>query len=380
MLIGIVGAPNSGKSTFFRALTLAEAETAEYPFTTIKPNQGVAFVSRECPCRRLGVECSPQNSRCADGRRLIPVRVLDVAGLVPGAHEGKGLGNQFLDDLRHGDALIHVLDASGRTDSEGKPAQGFDPSLTAGMLEGEIDQWIFGILGKNLEKLKRTAAAEKLPMERLVARQLSGLGITEEQVARALGKASLESLDFASLLRKESKPMIVAANKMDVPGAGENLKNLGHWKLVACSAESELALKEAERAGLISYFPGDPGFEVKAAVSVKQEEALSLIKERVLSPYGSTGVQKALEETVFGLLGMVAVYPVASISRLSDSRGNVLPDAHIVKKGTTLRELAEKIHKDLASGFIGGLDLRKQKVGADYELKDGDVLEILFRM
>ncbi|MEM4201360.1 MAG: GTPase, partial [Nitrososphaerales archaeon] len=113
MLVGIVGKPNTGKSTFFNAATLMNVPMANYPFTTIQPNYGVAYLRKDCVCKRLNVKDNPVNSVCVNGVRLIPVKLVDVAGLVPGASQGRGLGNKFLDDLRQADALIHVVDASG---------------------------------------------------------------------------------------------------------------------------------------------------------------------------------------------------------------------------------------------------------------------------
>ncbi len=82
---------------------------------------------------------------------------------------------------------------------------------------------------------------------------------------------------------------------------------------------------------------------------------------------------------VFDVLGYVAVYPVANIHKLTDKNGNVLPDVFLVKKGTTLKDFALKIHSDMANRFIGGISYESsQKLGADYELKDGDIIEILF--
>ncbi len=378
MLIGLVGAPNSGKSTFFKAATMSSVEVANYPFTTIKPNQGMGYITAECPCRRLGVECNPVNSKCEDGRRLIPVKLLDVAGLVPGAHKGKGMGNQFLNDLSQASGLIHVLDASGKTNSEGKPAD-WDPVETIKMLEFEIDEWLRGLIEKSSQKIMNTAKATKVPVERLLAEQLSGLGIKEEDIKKAMTKHSLEDHGFATEMRKASKPILVAANKADLPESEGNIPKLRKQGAVPCSAESELALREADRKGLIKYVPGSGMYEPKGLLSEKQKEALGFIQGNVLDKYGSTGVQEAINSLVFGELGMIVVYPVANMTKLASHKGNVLPDAHVVPKGTTLRELAYRIHTSFGENFIGGLDIEKRKIGADYELKDGDVVEIMFR-
>jgi ribosome-binding ATPase YchF (GTP1/OBG family) len=387
MLVGIVGVPNSGKSTFFKSLTLADVEIASYPFTTIKPNMGVGYITSECPCKRLGVECSPQNSECLDGQRRIPVKILDVAGLVPGAHEGKGLGNQFLSDLTQASGLVHVLDMSGKTDSEGKAAENWDPGKNAEALEEEIDQWIRDISKRFFDKSRQAARTGKVPIERLLGQQLSGLGVTEEDTKAVMRKLGIEGLDwtedeissFSTEVRRISKPIVVAANKIDLP---ESQKNYGRFApredIVPCSADSELALMEASRSGLIDYVPGD-SFQVKGKLSESQQRALDFISSNVIQRYGSTGVQNCLNRLVFGKLGMIVVYPVADINKLSDKKGNVLPDAFLVKKGTKLKEFTEKVHTDLAKGFIGGLDLDRKKLGADYTLKDGDVIEILFK-
>jgi ribosome-binding ATPase YchF (GTP1/OBG family) len=378
MLLGLVGLPNSGKSTALKALTLVDVEIANYPFTTIEPNRAVGYVIRDCVCRKLGV-------KCVDGKRWMPVKLLDVAGLVPGAHEGKGLGNQFLDDLRQADGLIHVLDCSGLTDSEGKqrPADDpYDPEENVKVLEEEIDEWLFGIIKKNIEKVENLARMKKVPIERLLAEKLSGLGITEDDIKSAMKKEELGSRQFATILRQESKPIIIAANKIDVPAAISNFARISksHEHVVPTSAESELALREAAEHGLIEYGPGDSDFKEAAGgkLSDKQLEALNFIRENVLKKHGSTGLQRALNSLVFDMLDYIVVYPVASISKLTDTSGNVLPDAHLVRKGTTLREFASKVHSHMADKFIGGLDLDKKKVGADHELRDGDVMEILF--
>ena len=387
MLLGIVGVPNSGKSTFFKSLTLADIEITNYPFTTIKPNMGVGYVTTECPCRRLGVECKPQNSKCVNGQRHIPVKLLDVAGLVPGAHDGKGLGNQFLSDLTQASGLVHVLDMSGRTDSEGRPSQGWDPEKNVRVLEEEIDEWIKDISSKTLGKSKQIARTQKVPIEKLLAKQLSGLGVTEEDIKAAMRKSRIEGFEwsesdikhFSAEIRKVSKPIIVAANKIDTPEAQKNYEMFSSREdFVPCSADSELALREASKSGLIDYVPGN-SFQVRGKLTEKQRQALDFIKANVIQRYGSTGVQNSINALVFKKLDMITVYPVADINKFSDKKGNILPDAFLVRRGTKLREFTEKVHTDLARGFIGGLDLEKKKLGADYELKDGDVVEILFK-
>lgn len=384
MLLGLVGLPNSGKSTTLKALTLADVQIANYPFTTVAPNTAVGYAIVDCPCTGLGVKCNPQNSKCNEGKRWIPIKILDVAGLVPGAHEGKGLGNQFLDDLRQADGLIHVLDCSGLTDSEGKARtedDPWDPEENIKVLENEIDEWLFGIIKNNLEKVETVARMKKIPVERMLGEKLSGLGIFEEDIKKASRKAEIKSREFSTILREEAKPIIIAANKIDLNLGKENYDKIkGKYKNVhPTSAESELALREASEHGMIKYTPGDSDFEIVSdRLNEKQVEALNFIKENVLRKYGSTGIQKAVNHLLFDMLGYIAVYPVASVSKLSDSKGNVLPDVHLVRKGTTLREFAEKVHSHIADKFIGGLDMDKKKVGADYVLKDGDVIEILF--
>jgi ribosome-binding ATPase YchF (GTP1/OBG family) len=378
MLVGIVGAPNSGKSTFFKALTLVSVEIASYPFTTIKPNQGFGYVTTDCPCKRLKVKCNPQNSKCESGIRLVPVKLLDVAGLVPEAHKGRGMGNQFLNDLTQASGLIHVLDASGKTNSEGKP-DNWDPSKTVEMLEYEIDEWLRDIIDKTFQRTRMASEAAKVPLERMMAEKLSGLGITEDDLRKALKNHGPEEHEFATELRRISKPIIVAANKIDLPEAQENLGRLKGSDTVPCSAESELALREAERHGLINYVPGSGNFEINGEPNEKQKQGLDFIKNTVLDKFKSTGVQACLNKLVFEKLGLIVVYPVANIGKLTDNQGNVLPDAHLVPKGTTLKELAARVHTTMAESFIGGLDLDKKKIGADHELKDGDVVEILFK-
>ncbi len=388
MLIALVGKTNVGKSTFFKAATLLDVEISNRIFTTIKPNEGVAYVSASCPCTELEKSCSPKNSRCHEGKRLIPVKLLDVAGLVPGAHEGRGLGNQFLDDLRPAPVMIHVLDMSGTTDSEGNPSGGHDPKEDMVFFEEELDYWYANIFKREWHQMAKQSEIERSDFEKQILGRFSGLGINKDQVHEAVRKADVDPTRptewseedvyrFAKCLRQESKPIITAANKMDLPGSTENYGRLKSENMVPCCADAELALRKAAESGLIKYVPGAGSFDLLKDLNKSQEHALEKIK-KLLEKYGSTGVQYCLNKAVFGLMGYMVVYPVEDETHWSDRKGNVLPDAHLVPKGITARELAYRIHSDIGDKFIGAIDARtKRKIGADHELKDGDVIKIL---
>ena len=384
-----------GKTTFFVAATLAPAEIAPYPFTTIKPNRGVAYLRVKCVCRELGVRDNPVNSICIDGNRLIPVELIDCAGLVPDAWRGRGLGNQFLDEIRKADALIHVVDASGSTDIEGRPCRPgeHDPLEDVRFLERELTMWLMQILKRDWGKLVKRVEMTGARLVELLERRLSGLAIKRAHILEAIRKADLnpdkpgswgdEGLyAFADHLRRIAKPMLIAANKIDIPTAEENLERLKEtgYLVVPCCAEAELALRRAAERKLIKYLPGDPDFEVldPARLTPQQAKALEAIRERVLAKYGSTGVQQAINAAFFELLGAITVYPVEDPERLCDHQGRVLPDAYVVPKGTTARQLAYMIHTELGDTFIYAIDARtKRRLGEDYVLKDGDVISIV---
>src|SRR5579864_2922093 len=184
MIAGIIGKPNVGKSTFFNAATLLNVAVANYPFTTINPNIGNAYIRVKCVHVELGVKDNPVNSACVDGTRLIPVRLVDVAGLVPGASSGRGLGNQFLDELRQADALIHVVDASGSTDEEGRKVEpgAHDPESDIAMVEKEFDLWIENIIGRDWDKAARLAEQSGSSIVPQLSQRLTGLGIGEDRI------------------------------------------------------------------------------------------------------------------------------------------------------------------------------------------------------
>lgn len=394
-LLGVIGKPNTGKSTFFSAATLAPAEIANYPFTTIKPNRGVGYVRTPCVHEEFHVKDNPRNSLCIDGVRLVPVEIIDVAGLVPGAWEGRGLGNQFLDEIRKADALIHIVDASGGTDCEGrlcKPGE-HDPLEDVKFLEREITMWMASIIKKDWAKLARTAETESKDLYGMLEERLSGLGIKRSYIFEAVRKAGLnadkptswseeEFLKFVDTLRRISKPMLIVANKMDVPTAEANLERLRQldYTVIPCCAEAELALRRAAEKQLIDYKSGDCNFKILHPESLSQSQirALETIREKVLVKNGSTGVQDAINMAYFKLLNMISVYPVEDVEHLSDHDGRVLPDVYLVPYGTTARQFAYLIHSELGESFIYAVDARERKrIGEDAVLRDRDVLSIV---
>lgn len=394
MEIGLVGAPNSGKSTFFNAATLLNAETGNRPFVTIKPSQGTGFVKVECPHKELAQECNPQHGYCMDGWRFIPITLWDVAGLVPDAWQGKGLGNQFLNDLMQAKALIHVLDASGSTNTEGEiVGEGnFDPKKILEFLEKEISYWIRGILQRNWRDTVKKASASNIA--EALAKPLSGLGILEDDVKEVLSLEAFSEkpvnwseetlLEFAEEIRKKSKPMVVAANKADMKAGKENIGKLKalfpSQTIVPVSSEAELALRKASEQGLIHYVPGANDFKELKEIPEKQRHALEFIRENVLQEFKGTGVQEIINRVAFDLLDLIAVFPVTDSHKWSDSKGNILPDAYLLKKGSTALDLAYRIHSDIGERFVSALNCRtQQKIGKDTELKHMDVVKIITR-
>jgi hypothetical protein len=391
MLIGLVGKPSVGKSTFFKAATLAEVEIASYPFTTIKPNHGVGYVKVECIDKEFNTQCNPSHGFCIDNQRFVPVELMDVAGLVPGASEGKGLGNQFLDDLRQADAFIHIVDASGETDIEGKPTKDHDPCKDILFLEEELNKWYYQLLMKAWKSFARKTELEDSNFSESVAKQFSGLKIKEDRVKEVLMNLNFSEkpsrwdekqlMKFASELRKSTKPMIIAANKIDSGKSKENYekmkKEFGDLIIIPCSADSELALREAAKKELIDYIPGEDNFKVKSELNEKQEQALGKIKEKVLDIYGSTGVQDILNSIIFDLLNYIAIFP-AGANKLGDSKGNILPDCFLLPKGSTALDFAFFLHTDFGKNFIKAIDAKSKKIiGKNYELKHRDALEIM---
>lgn len=394
MLIGIVGKPSTGKSTFFMAATSVPVERSSRPFTTIKPNRAVAYVEVECADKDFGKQCNPRTGFCVNSRRFVPIELLDVAGLVPGAHEGKGLGNKFLDDLRQADVLIHIVDASGSTNEMGErvPVGSYDPCNDVRFLEQELDYWIEGILDSNWQKLQREARLLKKKNEEILTEQFSGLGMNKDTIAKVLKGIGLEEKSMlewsaeerhalCTRLRRIGKPIIIAANKCDLSTGWDNFQRLKKefpdYVVIACSAEAEITLKGAAKAGFIDYVPGDREFRVKAALSPEQEKAMGIMRA-VCEKYGGSGVQGCLNSAVFDFLHYIAIFPGGG--NLVDAQGRTLPDCFLMPATTTALDFAYRLHSDMGDGFIRAIDYRtKQAVGKDHALRHRDVIEIVFK-
>ena len=394
MLLGLIGKANVGKSTFFNAATDLDVRRGNYPFTTLAPNVGITYARIGCVCREFGIQDNPKSSLCIDGTRYIPVKLLDIAGLIPGASKGKGLGNRFLDDARQADALIHVVDAAGSTDAEGRPivpGTG-DPIYDVQFVEEELDQWLASILQRDWTSLVREMSNQSTKLEHVIATRLSGLSIKESEIASTIVELGLSQtrasnwsdndiLRFCKKLREKSKPIVIAANKADLHSAQHNIHKVKNVRenVVPCSSELELLLRHATKKKKIEYLPGDSHFRIKEAALLNEQQKKALDKTSIfLSKYGSTGIQEIINLTVFTLLKLIVVYPVEDELKLTDKRGNVLPDAHLLPAKSTPRGLAEKIHTDLGKGFLYAIDVRsKMRLGADYKLQNNDVIKIV---
>ncbi|MFB6122501.1 MAG: redox-regulated ATPase YchF [Haloferacaceae archaeon] len=386
--LALAGKPNAGKSTFYKAATMADVDVANYPFTTIDANRGVTHARTRCPCLDRDERCGNEN--CHDGKRYVPLELLDVAGLVPGAHEGRGLGNQFLDELTNADAIVNVVDASGGTDAEGEPVEvgTYDPVEEVTFVEEEMDQWLAGIVDRNWESVERKSRSPDFDVDDALTELLTGFGATAADVA-----ASLRDLEYpadplqwtdddrealARDVRKRTKPIVLVANKADV-APEENLRRLQETgkPVIPATADGELALRKAAEAGVVDYDPGDADFDVVGDVSDAQRSGLERIRE-VMAEHGGTGVQAALDFAVYDLLDRITAYPVQNESKWTDAKGNVLPDAFLLPRGSTPRDLAYAVHTDIGEGYLHAVDARSnRRISESYELDEGDVVKIV---
>ena len=387
--IGLLGKANVGKSTFFSAATETTVTSGNFPFTTIEPNVGVAYVQSDCACKHF--EIKHDNELCVYGTRFIPVKLIDIAGLVPGAHKGKGLGNQFLDDARQAEVLIHVVDIAGTTDIQGQPVPvgTHDPLEDIAFVQDEFDQWFVDILNREWDKITREIDQKRAKLTDGIAKRFSGLGIKDYQVQAVLQKLELISRNpkewktddiktFAKELRINTKPMIIAANKADLCNDLDILQKITN-DVIPCSAETELLLRKATKAGIVNYSPGDNSFIIsdRKEIALPQQKALDLVND-VLQKITTTGIQKILNKAVFDSLNFIVVYPVEDETKLTNKDGIILPDTKLLPKDSTAKDLAFLIHADIAKGFLHAIDCKtKQRISGDQKLKNGDVIKIV---
>ena len=394
--IGLVGKTNTGKTTFFNAATLASAEVSNYPFTTRNPSTGNTHVITICVHREFDIQDNPKNSRCVNGWRYIPIELTDLPGLIKGAWEGKGLGNQFLTVAAQSDALIHAVDVSGGIDATGRiaePGTG-DPIADVGDIEEELAMWYLKLLEGNRDRISRSISSGTDSIK-AITDVLRGVGVREEHVRLAMENNSMLGIgfdqcdaqkikDFSWSLRVISKPTLILANKIDLPFSADNFKRLRErfkdFLVIPSSADAELTLRRAESRGLIGYNPGDERFEINddEQLNDKQKWALNFIRRDILGEYLRTGVQFAINVAVFKLLSMNTVYPVADAKKLSDKHGNILPDVYLMESGSTIEDLAKTVHTDLAKGILYGVDARDGlHLPRNYTIKDRDILSIV---
>ncbi len=388
--IGLIGKANVGKSTFFSAATETPVPIGNFPFTTIQPNIGVAYVKSDCACKHFGIK--HQNQLCVNGTRFIPVNLIDVAGLVPGAHEGKGLGNRFLDDARQAEVLIHVIDIAGTTDIQGHsiPIGTHNPLEDVEFVQDEFDQWFIDILRREWDKITREIEQKRAKLTDGIAKRFTGLGIKDYQIQDVLHKLELISKNpkewndsdiqtFVKELRKNTKPIIIAANKADICKDLDIIKKIPDTIVIPCSAETELLLRKAAKSGIVNYTSGDEQFSIveNREILPQQQKALDLVNT-VFSKIHSTGIQKILNIAVFDLLKLIVVFPVEDETKLTNKNGDILPDAKLLQQDSTAKDLASLIHADIAKGFLHAIDCKtKQRIGGDHKLKNGDVIKII---
>jgi len=394
--IGLIGKTNTGKTTFFNAATLAGGEISTYPFTTKKPEKATGNAITPCVHTEFNVKDDPKNSKCVDGWRFIPIELIDLPGLIKDAWSGKGLGNQFLSIATQSDALLHIVDVSASVDAAGRiteVGQG-DPIADVSDIEEELIMWYLKLLEGNRDKISKLVHSDT---ELLIAITdvFRGIGVKENHVKETLKVTELEdkhfdnfdmhdSKKFAAHLRKISKPTLIVANKIDLPGADKNFDRLREKYvdtiIIPASADSELSLRRAEQKGLIKYVPGSEQFEIlqREKLNKKQVEALDFITKGILGEYMRTGVQFAINVTVFKLLKMNSIYPVANAEKLSDRTGKILPDLILLKDGSTIEDLAREIHSDLTKGLLYAKDVRYGvRLPVNYQLRDRDVVSLV---
>ncbi|EGC34376.1 hypothetical protein DICPUDRAFT_88350 [Dictyostelium purpureum] len=397
LIIGCVGKPSAGKSSFLNAATDSQAKVGNYPFTTIEPNYGVTYYPTECPCKKYDKidACSPRYGRCDKGTRYIPVKMLDVAGLVPGASEGKGLGNQFLDDLRHAHVLLHVVDVSGNTNEKGEETTGYDPINDIQWLKDEIHAWIFNNLWKRWGNIIRKQQSTKSQADQMLQKKLSGYGTKIVLVKRALDNIDQREPINLSLWDKDMLhkfvdsfldirfPTVLVLNKVDQSTSDLNISRICErypdYAMIPSSALAECFLRKMKSQNYIEYVEGEDNFNTHLEndklkqCDDKLQARLEKLRDLVLFRYGGTGIQLAVK-TAVELKKFIPVYPVKNLKSLAcdKSGGSVLRDCMLVPKGTEVREFAGMLHPDLEKYYLYAEGINGQRLGESDEISESN--------
>ncbi|MEM3372621.1 MAG: GTPase [Candidatus Aenigmatarchaeota archaeon] len=379
MKIGIVGLPNKGKSTLFSCLTKINVPIADYPFTTIDPNQGIGYIIVDCACKNFNVKCNPR-TKCVNGKRYVPINLVDIAGIVKDAHLGKGLGNYFLDRIRDSDALLQVIDISGGTDINGNKAYDFsaDPEEEINIFKDEFIKWVEEILKKHQRRF--------MQKKEELAKVLSGLNFSEYDCELMIKKLNLDikkiSEEERELLRianyaYERIPKAFIANKMDLGKAKSNFEKLKEKYTIYPTilvAEHFARRLEEQKFLEITDEIKQINFNVDTELQKKINIIIDIFDNKKLAKLSTI----ILTDFVINKMNYIVVFPVEDEHKLSDSKGNILPDAILLKKGSNAIDLANAIHSELGKNLITAIDVkRKINISKTDELKHLDVIKLV---
>lgn len=388
--IGLVGKPNAGKSTLFSAICEKESEIGNYPFTTTSANSGISYMEVQCPHTIIGKECNPNFGFCVNGRRSIPVEIIDVPGLIEGASSGKGMGNQFLESLRDSMAVLQIFDSSGTSSADGTimPEKVSSPDREIEQIRKELYNWIIEKMRDGWERFARRADQSGEPMEMSLLRKVSFIGLNASQIKKMAGMpfpsrletwSDSEFLLFAEWIFRAIKPLIPVGNKADLLKPGERreiIRRIPGSYLI--SAEYELAANRALKNGYLLH--DNNSYRISEKVNNRQRDALVSIIE-FFNDNIITRTSALINTMIREKLHMITVYPVADETHWTDKNGNVLPDAYLVPAGTTAVELAFLVHTDIGANFIRAMDCKtKRIIGRDHELNNGDVIKIIAKL